>query len=95
MPAADETALVAAALPNTVLAPVIIAAWDAGEAVLALNPALPPAELDRLVELARPTHVIDADGTRTARADGRCRFRRTRPRWCAPRARPGGPRPWS
>src|SRR4051794_24705972 len=70
-PESGDTALVAAALPNRALAPVIRAAWDAGEAVLPLNPALPAAELDRLVDLARPTHVVDADGLRTTRSDGR------------------------
>ncbi|HEY3833475.1 MAG TPA: AMP-binding protein [Acidimicrobiia bacterium] len=70
MPSTDETALVAAALANTALAPVIMAAWDAGEAVLPLNPGLPAAELDRLLDIARPTHIIDADGTRTVRANG-------------------------
>jgi O-succinylbenzoic acid--CoA ligase len=70
MPEADETSLIAAALPNRALAPLIHAAWDVGEAVLALNPALPAAELDRLLAIARPTHMIDADGVRTARADG-------------------------
>ncbi len=64
------TNLVAAALPNRALAPLIAAAWDAGEAVLPLNPALPGAEIERLLELARPTHMIDAGGGRTARAGG-------------------------
>ncbi len=70
MPAPDETTLVAAALPNRALAPVIREAWDAGEAVMPLNPALPAAELDRLLALARPTHLVDPDGTRTARPGG-------------------------
>ncbi len=70
MPATDETSLIAAALPNRELAPLIVAAWDAGDAVLPLNPALPAAELDRLVALARPTHVVDADGMRSAHPRG-------------------------
>src|SRR6478752_4518596 len=70
MPASDETALVAAALPNTALAPLIAAAWDAGEAVLPLNPARPAAEIEWLLALARPTHIVDADGVRRPRTDG-------------------------
>src|SRR5690348_9187098 len=66
MPTSDETALVAAALANRALAPVILGAWDDGAAVLPLNPALPKAELDRLLALAQPTHIVDADGTRRA-----------------------------
>ncbi len=52
------------ALPNTELAPYIFECWERGEAVLPLNPALAPPETRRLMELAQPTHVIDADGRR-------------------------------
>lgn len=60
----DETTLVATLLPNTQVAPIVFQAWDNGEAVLPLNPALPRPELDRLIALARPTHIIDLDGRR-------------------------------
>ena len=60
----DETTLVATLLPNSQVAPLVFAAWDAGEAVLPLNPALPAPELERLIALARPTHIVDADGRR-------------------------------
>ena len=60
----DETTLIATLLPNTDVAPIVFAAWDGGEAVLALNPALPKPELDRMIALARPTHIVDRDGRR-------------------------------
>lgn len=60
----DETTLVATLLPNTHVAPIVFDAWDNGEAVLPLNPALPRPEFDRLIALARPTHIVDADGRR-------------------------------
>lgn len=69
MPEPSETPLVATVLPNVEVARVVFAAWDAGEAVLPLNPALPRAELDRLLALARPTHLVDEHGRHT-RSDG-------------------------
>lgn len=69
MPSGDETPLVATLLPSTALAPAAIAAWEAGEAILPLNPSAPAAEITALLDLLRPTHVVDADG-RHARAGG-------------------------
>jgi O-succinylbenzoic acid--CoA ligase len=44
--------------------------WDAGDAVLPVDPRLPAAGLERLYGSLRPTVVIDADGRRHRRADG-------------------------
>lgn len=41
-------------------------AWDAGDAVLPLDPGAPRAHTDRLLRALRPTHVVDADGERRA-----------------------------
>ena len=52
--------------PGRALAAAVVAAWDAGEAVLPLNPPRPPAERDRLLDAAA------ADPRRTtATAGGR------------------------
>ena len=69
MSTASETPLIATILPNVDVARVVFEAWDAGSAVLPLNPSLPRAELDRLLAFARPTHLVDADGRHTL-ADG-------------------------
>jgi O-succinylbenzoic acid--CoA ligase len=39
-------------------------AWDAGDAVLPLDPGAPPAHTARLLAALRPTHVVEADGER-------------------------------
>jgi O-succinylbenzoic acid--CoA ligase len=39
-------------------------AWDAGDAVLPLDPGAPRAHTDRLLRALRPTHVIESDGER-------------------------------
>jgi o-succinylbenzoate---CoA ligase len=65
--APDETPLVAAPLSGPALAEAVFAAWDAGEAILPLNPAAPAAERARLLEQFRPTHLVDADGRRAVR----------------------------
>jgi O-succinylbenzoic acid--CoA ligase len=64
VPAPDETPVIAAPLAGPALAAVVFAAWQAGEAVLPLNPAAPTAERQRLLARLRPTHVHDADGRR-------------------------------
>ncbi len=69
MPAGDETSVVAALLSGPALAEVVMAAWEAGEAVLPCNPGAPPAETERLLARLRPTHVHDRDGRRPV-ADG-------------------------
>ncbi len=62
MPNGDETPLVAALLRSGALAPAVVEAWEAGEAILPLNPAAPAAEVGRLLDLLRPTHLVDPDG---------------------------------
>jgi O-succinylbenzoic acid--CoA ligase len=69
VPLPDETAVVAAVVSGPSLARAAIAAWDAGEAILPVNPQLPAAEVLRLLERTKPTHVIGGDG-RSARPDG-------------------------
>ena len=39
------------------------AAWDAGHAVLPIDPRLPQPAVHRLLEALRPSRVVDADGT--------------------------------
>jgi O-succinylbenzoic acid--CoA ligase len=41
-------------------------AWDAGDAVLPLDPGAPRAHTDRLLRALRPTHVVESDGERRA-----------------------------
>jgi o-succinylbenzoate---CoA ligase len=57
-------ALVAIALPRPAAARAIVAAWEAGEAVLPLDPDAPAPELAALLAAARPTHLLDGDGRR-------------------------------
>jgi o-succinylbenzoate---CoA ligase len=40
----------------------LLAAWDAGDAVAPLDPRLPPAAADALLEALRPTRVVGPDG---------------------------------
>jgi O-succinylbenzoic acid--CoA ligase len=60
----DSVAVVAIALPRPAAARAIVAAWEAGEAVLPLDPAAPGPELEGLLAAARPTHLLDGDGRR-------------------------------
>ena len=70
-PTEDAVPVVAILLPTgPALAGRILSAWDAGDAALPLDPALPPAELARLMEELRPTALVDAGGT-SALAGGR------------------------
>jgi O-succinylbenzoic acid--CoA ligase len=55
-------ALVAIALPRPAAARAIVAAWEAGEAVLPLDPGAPAPELKGVLAAARPTHLLDAGG---------------------------------
>jgi o-succinylbenzoate---CoA ligase len=59
-----SVALVAVALPRAAAARATVAAWEAGEAVLPLDPAAPEAELKALLAAGRPTHLLDGDGRR-------------------------------
>ncbi|HEY2957814.1 MAG TPA: fatty acid--CoA ligase family protein [Actinomycetota bacterium] len=65
-----HTALDAVLLPRPAAAAAVIRAWEAGRAVLPLDPAAPAAELRRLLGAVRPTHLVDADGRRRL-PDGR------------------------
>jgi o-succinylbenzoate---CoA ligase len=66
----DSVALLAVALPGPAAAEAIVRAWEAGEAVLPLDPDAPAPELARLLAAARPTHLLDATG-RSRVAGGR------------------------
>jgi o-succinylbenzoate---CoA ligase len=66
----DSVHLLAVALPRSAAAEAIVRAWEAGEAVLPLDPEAPGPELARLLAAARPTHLLDATG-RSRMAGGR------------------------
>jgi O-succinylbenzoic acid--CoA ligase len=57
-----DTALVAVRLPNSKLARELVRAWDQGLAVLPVDPALPEAEVGRILEELRPARLIDSEG---------------------------------
>jgi len=69
MPGSDEAEAVAVLLPAPRAAREAVALWEAGEAVVPLDPAAPPADLRRSLEALRPTVLIDGDG-RHRRSDG-------------------------
>jgi O-succinylbenzoic acid--CoA ligase len=46
-------------------------AWDAGDAVLPLDPAAPRAHLDLLIDRLAPTRIVEADGEARALPGGR------------------------
>jgi o-succinylbenzoate---CoA ligase len=60
----SSAALLAIALPRPAAARAIVAAWEAGEAVLPLDAAAPAPELAATLAAARPTHLLDGDGRR-------------------------------
>jgi o-succinylbenzoate---CoA ligase len=62
LPMSSSGALVAIALPRPAAARAIVAAWEAGEAVLPLDPDAPAPELKGVLAAARPTHLLDAGG---------------------------------
>jgi o-succinylbenzoate---CoA ligase len=64
LPMSSSVALVAIALPRPAAARAVVAAWEAGEAVLPLDPGAPAAELKGILAVARPTHLLDDDGRR-------------------------------
>jgi o-succinylbenzoate---CoA ligase len=64
LPMSSSVDLVAIALPRPAAARAVVAAWEAGEAVLPLDPGAPAAELKGALAAARPTHLLDADGRR-------------------------------
>jgi O-succinylbenzoic acid--CoA ligase len=58
----ESVQLVAVALPRPAAAQAIVAAWEAGEAVLPLDPDAPGPELARALAAARPTQLVDGGG---------------------------------
>ena len=64
LPMSPSVALVAIALPRPAAARAVVAAWEAGEAVMPLDPGAPAAELKGALAAARPTHLLDAEGRR-------------------------------
>lgn len=61
--------LVAVILPPSEAVAVFTRAWDAGQAVLPLDPRAPAAEISRQIDELRPTHLVDTTGA-TTRNDG-------------------------
>jgi O-succinylbenzoic acid--CoA ligase len=57
MPAADECEVVAVVGRGNEIASAAVAAWDAGHAVLPINPDLAAVELEQLLEQLRPTSL--------------------------------------
>jgi o-succinylbenzoate---CoA ligase len=68
MPVEDEAEAVAILLPPPEAARVMVDVWEAGDAVVPLDPDAPAPDLQRSLAALRPTALIDADGRR--RADG-------------------------
>jgi o-succinylbenzoate---CoA ligase len=66
----ESVHLLAVVLPRPAAAEAVVRAWEAGEAVLPLDPDAPGPELARLLAAARPTHLLDATG-RSRLPDGR------------------------
>jgi o-succinylbenzoate---CoA ligase len=60
----ESVALVAIVLPRPAAARAVVAAWEAGEAVLPLDPDAPAAELKGALAAAGPTHLLDGSGRR-------------------------------
>ncbi len=69
MPAEDEAEAVAVVLPPPEAARVAVELWEAGHAVVPLDPAAPAPDLRRSLAALRPTALIDGDG-RHLLADG-------------------------
>lgn len=64
MPAPDEAPVVGLLLPPPEAAVAAVACWEAGEAVLPLDPGARDLELRGVFETLRPTHLLDGDGRR-------------------------------
>ncbi len=64
MPASDEAQAVAVLLPAPEAARAAVARWEAGEAIVPLDPAAPAADLRRSLAALRPTALLDGDGRR-------------------------------
>jgi O-succinylbenzoic acid--CoA ligase len=66
VPAADEAPLVAVVGGGESLARAAIRAWEIGEAIMPIDPRLPAAARQALIDQLRPTHVAGEDGERVA-----------------------------
>src|SRR5581483_6442712 len=64
MPAEDEAEAVAILLPPPEAARVAVELWEAGQAVVPLDPAAPAPDLRRSLDALRPTALVDRDGRR-------------------------------
>ncbi len=64
MPAADETEVAATTLAGNALAHLAERCWAEGTALLPIDPRLPAAEQQRLLEQLRPTHLDDGSERR-------------------------------
>ena len=64
MAGTPDTDLWAVVGPRTFAAERVRAAWDAGVAVTVLDPSAPAAVQAGLLDLLRPTHLVDPDGVR-------------------------------
>ena len=69
MPVDDEAEAVAVLLPAPEAARVAVELWEAGQAVVPLDPSAPGPDLRRSLAALRPTALIDGDG-RHGRPDG-------------------------
>ena len=69
MPAHDEAEAVAVLLPAPEAARAAMTLWEAGDAVVPLDPSAPETDLRRSLATLRPTALLDADG-RHRRPDG-------------------------
>ena len=70
MAAPDEAPLVAVVGRGATVAQAAVAGWEAGEAVMPVDAALPAGTRRELLERLRPTHVVDEHGSRHALAGG-------------------------
>jgi o-succinylbenzoate---CoA ligase len=64
MPASDEAEAVAVLLPPPEAAGAAVALWQAGEAVVVVDPAAPAADVRRTLAALRPTALVDGSGRR-------------------------------
>ena len=64
MPVEDEAEAVAILLPPPEAARVAVDLWEAGDAVVPLDPDAPAPDLQRSLAALRPTALIDGDGRR-------------------------------
>ena len=61
----DEVDLVAVRLPPSAAVPVVLEAWERGDAVVVLDPAAPMAWVEARLAAVRPTSMVDGSGRRS------------------------------